>query len=613
MYLKDKRRRQPSGKAVTLTMVITERLAQLRRSMAQRGMDGYVVVTDDFHGSEYVGDYFKARAYLSGFTGSAGTLVVLPDRAALWTDGRYFLQAADQLAGSGIELMRMGQPNVPTIPAFLAEQLPEGGALGFDGRTVSSSFARTMEKALAAKHVRFTGEQDLVDGVWPDRPALSDKPVWELTGCGLTRSEKLATLREKMAESDAAYLLLTSLTEIAWTLNLRGGDVACTPVFLSFLLIGREDAQLCIQPQAVSADIGAKLAADGVAMRPYSGIYDILRALPAGTRVMADSATANYRIMESLSQAAVLDQPSPAILMKACKTREEVDNFRAAHVKDGAALCRFLHWIKTHVGKEPITELSAAAKLAAFRAQQPDFLDLSFDTIAGYGPHGAIVHYDPTPETDVPLHAEGLLLLDSGAHYRQGTTDVTRTIALGPVTDEEKRMFTLVLKGHLALSAARFPHGATGENLDVLARMPLWEQGLDYNHGTGHGVGYILSVHEGPQSFRWHSLDGRRYPLEEGMVISNEPGYYEAGKFGIRHENLVLVRTGDKTEFGQFMYLEPLTMAPFDRDAIDTSLLTEGELAQLNDYHRQVYATVSPLLDAEEQAWLAEATAPLTR
>ena len=437
--------------------------------------------------------------------------------------------------------------------------------------------------------------------------------MWELTGCGLTRSEKLAKLREKMVESDAAYLLLTSLTEIAWALNLRGGDVACTPVFLSFLLIGREDAQLCIQPQAVSADIGAKLAADGVAMRPYGDIYDILRALPAGTRVMADSATANYRIMESLSQAAVLDQPSPAILMKACKTREEVENFRAAHVKDGAALCRFLHWVKTHVGKEPITELSAAAKLAAFRAQQPDFLDLSFDTIAGYGPHGAIVHYDPTPETDVPLHAAGLLLLDSGAHYRQGTTDVTRTIALGPVTDEEKRMFTLVLKGHLALSAARFPHGATGENLDVLARMPLWERGLDYNHGTGHGVGYILSVHEGPQSFRWHSLDGRRYPLEEGMVISNEPGYYEAGKFGIRHENLVLVRTGDKTEFGQFMYLEPLTMAPFDRDAIDVSLLTEGELAQLNDYHRQVYATVSPLLDAEEQAWLAEATAPLTR
>lgn len=593
--------------------VITERLARLRREMAQRGMDGYVVVTDDFHGSEYVGDYFKARAYLSGFTGSAGTLVVLPDRAALWTDGRYFLQAAEQLAGSTIELMRMGQPGVPAIGAFLAQHLPEGGVLGFDGRTVSSSFAGTLEKALEAKHIRFAGGEDLVDAVWPDRPALSDRPVWELTGCGLSREEKLAKLREKMAAEDAAYLLLTSLTEIAWALNLRGGDVACTPVFLSFLLIGREDAQLCIQPQAVPADIVEKLTACGVTLRPYGSIYDLLRALPAGTRVMADSATANYRIMESLSHAEVLDQPSPAVLMKACKTQEETDGFRAAHIKDGAALCRFLYWLKTRIGEEPMTELSAAARLAAFRAEQPDFLDLSFDTIAGYGPHGAIVHYDPTPETDVPLHPEGLLLVDSGAHYRQGTTDVTRTIALGPVTQEEKRMFTLVLKGHLALAAARFPHGATGENLDVLARLPLWEQGLDYNHGTGHGVGFILSVHEGPQSFRWRSTDGRRIPLEEGMVISNEPGYYEAGKFGIRHENLVLVRAGETTDYGQFMYLEPLTMAPFDRDAIDVSLLTEAELAQLNGYHRLVYDTVAPLLPAEEQAWLAVATAPLHR
>ena len=593
--------------------VITERLARLRREMAQRGMDGYVVVTDDFHGSEYVGDYFKARAYLSGFTGSAGTLVVLPDRAALWTDGRYFLQAAEQLTGSTIELMRMGQPGVPAIGAFLAQHLPEGGVLGFDGRTVSSSFAGTLEKALEAKHIRFAGGEDLVDAVWPDRPALSDRPVWELTGCGLSREEKLAKLREKMAAADAAYLLLTSLTEIAWALDLRGGDVACTPVFLSFLLIGREDAQLCIQPQAVPADIVEKLTACGVTLRPYGAIYDLLRALPAGTRVMADSATANYRIMESLSHAEVLDQPSPAVLMKACKTQEETDGFRAAHIKDGAALCRFLYWLKTRIGEEPMTELSAAARLAVFRAEQPDFLDLSFDTIAGYGPHGAIVHYDPTPETDVPLHPEGLLLVDSGAHYRQGTTDVTRTIALGPVTQEEKRMFTLVLKGHLALAAARFPHGATGENLDVLARLPLWEQGLDYNHGTGHGVGFILSVHEGPQSFRWRSTDGRRIPLEEGMVISNEPGYYEAGKFGIRHENLVLVRAGETTDYGQFMYLEPLTMAPFDRDAIDVSLLTEAELAQLNGYHRLVYDTVAPLLPAEEQAWLAAATAPLHR
>ena len=592
-----------------------EKLRLLRQRMQEQGMDAYVVVTDDFHGSEYVGDYFKAREYLSGFTGSAGTLVVLPDSAALWTDGRYFLQAADQLAGSTIDLMRAGQPGVPTIGAFLAQRVPQGGTVGFDGRTVSSLFARTLAAAMEGKNVRFAYEQDLAGAVWPDRPALSAQPVWELPAecAGLTREEKLRLLREKMRETGAEVLVLTALDEVAWTLNLRGDDVRCTPVFLSFLLIGREDAQLCIQPQAVPADIAEKLTACGVTMRPYGAIYDLLRALPAGTRVMADSATANYRIMESLSHVEVLDQPSPAVLMKACKTQEETDGFRAAHIKDGAALCRFLYWLKTRIGEEPMTELSAAARLAAFRAEQPDFLDLSFDTIAGYGPHGAIVHYDPTPETDVPLHPEGLLLVDSGAHYRQGTTDVTRTIALGPVTQEEKRMFTLGLKGHLALAAARFPRGATGENLDVLARLPLWEQGLDYNHGTGHGVGFILSVHEGPQSFRWHSTDGRRIPLEEGMVISNEPGYYEAGKFGIRHENLVLVRAGETTDYGQFMYLEPLTMAPFDRDAIDVSLLTEAELALLNDYHKLVYDTVAPLLPAEEQAWLAAATAPLCR
>ena len=362
---------------------------------------------------------------------------------------------------------------------------------------------------------------------------------------------------------------------------------------------------------AKAAPIAAHLKALDTEILPYDAIYEFICRYGEKDAVMCALSILNYKLYQGIARCRVVDM-DPVQLLKAVKNPVELENMRKTHIKDGVAVTRFMHWAKTHA-KEGYTEMQAADVLEGFRKEQEGYMYPSFETIAGYGPHGAIVHYDPTPETDVPLHAAGLLLLDSGAHYRQGTTDVTRTIALGPVTDEEKRMFTLVLKGHLALSAARFPHGATGENLDVLARMPLWEQGLDYNHGTGHGVGYILSVHEGPQSFRWHSLDGRRYPLEEGMVISNEPGYYEAGKFGIRHENLVLVRTGDKTEFGQFMYLEPLTMAPFDRDAIDVSLLTEGELAQLNDYHRQVYATVSPLLDAEEQAWLAEATAPLTR
>ena len=594
-------------------MVITERLAQLRRSMAQRGMDGYVVVTDDFHGSEYVGDYFKARAYLSGFTGSAGTLVVLPDRAALWTDGRYFLQAADQLAGSGIELMRMGQPNVPTIPAFLAEQLPEGGALGFDGRTVSSSFARTMEKALAAKHVRLTGEQDLVDGVWPDRPALSDKPVWELTGCGLTRSEKLAKLREKMAESDAAYLLLTGLTEIAWALNLRGGDVACTPVFLGFLLLTKEDAVLCARAGAVGEEVKAALAADGVRLADYEGIYGLVRALPRGTRVLLDGATANYRLTQSVPDGAeTLDRPSPIVPMKAVKNAVEQENLRRAHLADGIALTRFLRWLKCDAVREGATELSAAAKLEEYRRESADYLEPSFDPILAYGPHGAIVHYEATEETNVPLEAHGLLLADTGGHYRTGTTDVTRTVALGPVAEEEKRACTLVLRGHLALAAARFRAGVTGENLDILARGPLWDEGLDYNHGTGHGVGYLLSVHEGPQRIHWSIASNARHTaLEPGMIFSDEPGLYLAGKFGVRLENLLLVREAETNAYGRFLSLEPLTLAPFDHDTIDPSLLSDRELTQLNAYHARVYEALVPHLDAETRAWLRGVTAPL--
>ena len=369
-----------------------EKLRLLRQRMQEQGMDAYVVVTDDFHGSEYVGDYFKAREYLSGFTGSAGTLVVLPDSAALWTDGRYFLQAADQLAGSTIDLMRAGQPGVPTIGAFLAQRVPQGGTVGFDGRTVSSLFARTMAAALEGKNVRFAYEQDLAGAVWPDRPALSAQPVWELPAecAGLTREEKLRLLREKMRETGAEVLVLTALDEVAWTLNLRGDDVRCTPVFLSFLLLRQEEATLCVQEQILSGELKEKLVACGVALAPYESIYDRLRAIPAGTAVQTDSATANYSVLQSLSGAKVLDRPSPVQLMKAMKTPAEQENFRAAHIKDGVAVCRFICWLQSHVGKEPITECSAAAKLESFRAQQPDYLGPSFDSIMAFGPHGAI-------------------------------------------------------------------------------------------------------------------------------------------------------------------------------------------------------------------------------
>ena len=586
-------------------MTIQDRIALLRRCMAHRGLTACVVVTDDFHGSEYVGDHFKAREYLSGFTGSAGTLAVLPDRAALWTDGRYFLQAERQLEGSGIELMRAGQPDVPTLSAFLAQHLPEGGVLGFDERTVSTRLYRTLEEALSAKHIRLDGAHDLAEEVWPDRPALSAQPLWPLAS-DVSRREKLSLLREKMAEKNAGHLLLTDLTDIAWTLNLRGGDVACTPVFLAFLLLSEADAVLFVQPQAVSPAIADALAADGVTLRPYGDIYSHLSALPAEDCVLLDSATANSQITRALAHTRTVDAPSPAAALKAVKSPGEQDGFRRAHLLDGVALTRFLYRLKT--APTGLTEVSAAALLHELRAESEEFLEDSFDTIAAYGPHGAVVHYEPTAETDVPLEARGLLLCDSGGHYRGGTTDVTRTVALGPVSDAERRMCTLVLQGHIRLAMARFPKGVTGENLDVLARMPLWQQGLDYNHGTGHGVGCVLSVHESPPSFRWRIVENTPHPaLETGMVISDEPGYYEAGQYGIRHESLLLVQPdGD-----DFLRFEVLTLAPFDRDALDVSLLSDEERQWLNDYHRRVREALSPHLSAEERRWLNDVTQPL--
>ena len=427
-------------------MQTTEKLTTLREKLRDAGMDGYVVTTGDFHGSEYVGSFFKTRAWLSGFTGSAGTLVVLPERAALWTDGRYFLQAGQQLAGSTIELMREGQPGVPSVADFLAEHLPRGGTLGFDGRTVSAAFARGLEKALAPREIRFAADRDLVGEIWADRPALSAEPVWELDAAlaGLTREEKLALLRRDMAAQDADTLLLTALDEIAWTLNLRGGDVACTPVFLSFLLIGRERAVLCVQRQILSPEIERALAACGVELAPYADIYDRIAHLPAGTTLLADSASANSRIIRSVPRGVtLLDRPSPVILHKAVKTEAEQANIRAAHVKDGVAVCRFLYWLKTCVGYEEITERSAAAKLESFRAEQADYLGASFDPIAAYGAHAAIVHYDPAQQAEETcLAPRGLCLFDTGGHYLQGTTDITRTVALGPVTADERRLFT---------------------------------------------------------------------------------------------------------------------------------------------------------------------------
>ena len=594
-------------------MRIDEKLTRLRELMNENSFSAYIIPTDDFHSSEYVGDYFKAREYMSGFTGSAGTLVVLQDKAALWTDGRYFLQAARQLQGSTIELMRSGQPDVPKIEEYLEKNLGEKTVIGFDGRTVTKRFVETIGDKTDAKQISFDGSKDLVDVIWTDRPPLSKKPVWELhvKYAGKSREDKIKEVRAKMQEEKADQLLVTALDEIAWLFNLRGGDIAHTPVFLSYLLLTKEQITLFAHEEIFPVQILERLTQEGVTIKPYEEIGQAVGNMPAGTKVWLDSGTVNYRLTQKVPKdVEILDQESPIVLMKAVKTPEEMRHMRAAHIKDGVAVTRFIHWLKTNVDRETVTEVGAAGKLEMLRLQMEGYLEPSFSSIIAYGPHGAIVHYAPTQESDVEMKAKSFCLADVGGHYQEGTTDITRTIALGDLTEEEKRYYTTVLRGNLALGAAKFVEGVSGQNLDVLARGPLWELGMDYNHGTGHGVGYILGVHEGPQRIHWRVAPGAKsIPLEEGMIVSDEPGLYLEGRFGIRLENLVLCRKGEKNDHGQFLYLEPLTMVPFDREAILPELMTEKELECLNRYHQRVYEALSPHLDEEEQGWLKEMTA----
>lgn len=605
---------------------VEDKLNALRRLMRERNLSAYIVPTGDFHGSEYVGDYFKTREYMSGFTGSAGTLIVLSGEAALWTDGRYFIQAADQLAGSSITLMKAGQPDVPSIEAYLFDKLEEGSVIGFDGRTVTAGFVRKIAEKTGVKQITFADGEDLVDHVWTDRPAISTEPVWELDAAyaGRSREEKLAAVRDRMCEEQADVLLMTALDEIAWLLNLRGNDVKYTPVFLAYMLVLQERAILCVHEQILPSEIRVALEQAGIETVPYEAVGEIVSDVCREKRVWIDSASVNYSLTGSLPADAVqIDRCSPVIHMKAVKTPQEMAHIRKAHIQDGVAVTRFIRWLKMSVQEqsgeklpdeaaERITELSAARKLETFRAQMEGYLGASFAPIIAYGAHGAIVHYEPTAQTDVQIRAGELCLADTGGHYREGTTDVTRTVALGKVTEEEKWYYTTALRGHLALGAAKFIHGICGQNLDVLARAPLWEAALDYNHGTGHGVGFLLGVHEGPQRFHWRITQNvQSVVLEEGMVISNEPGVYLEGRFGIRHENLVLCRRGEKNEYGQFMYLEPLTMVPYDRDAILPELLSEREKQLLNDYHALVYRTLAPYLTEQEREWLQEATAEI--
>ena len=593
--------------------MIPERLARLRAEMKKRNIAVYVVPTADYHESEYVGEHFKARKYITGFTGSAGTAVVTMEEAGLWTDGRYFLQAAAQLEGTTVTLFRMGEEGVPTIPEYLANVLKAGDVLGFDGRVINAAlgeqFAALAEKARGSVYA----EEDLVGLIWEDRPPLPDKKVWVLPAeyAGKSAADKIADVRAAMEKEGADVHLLTSLYDIAWLLNIRGGDIDYVPVVLSYLALTAERCLWFVREEVLTPELREHLAQTGVETAPYEDFYGWAAAVPAGKKVLLDKKTCNTRLLRSLDGGVqVLDRANPTVLMRAMKNETELANTRAAHRKDAAAMIRFLRWLKTNAGKVPLTEISAADYLAARRAEQEGFLGLSFATICGYGPHGAIIHYGATPETDVPLKAEGLLLVDSGGHYLEGTTDITRTVALGPLSDEMKSVFTLVLRSHLQLANARFLYGCSGINLDVLAREPLWAADLDYKHGTGHGIGHILNVHEGPNAFRWKVSPGRSEDavLEEGMITSDEPGLYLEGKFGVRTESELLCRKGAKNEFGQFMYFENLTYVPIDLDAVDPDAMNETEKGWLNAYHAMVYETMAPLLDEEDRAWLKDAT-----
>lgn len=591
-------------------------LTLLREAMRRHGMDVYLIPTGDSHGSEYVGDHFKARAYVSGFTGSAGTLVVTMDDAGLWTDGRYFLQAGQQLEGSGIRLFRMGEKGVPKVLDYLRDVLKPGMVLGFNGDCVMQSFARKCAEAARRSGAGVASDADLVDEIWKDRPARSCRRAWILpeTYAGKSVRDKLAGIRETMEDAGADYLLLASLCDICWLLNVRGGDVRCTPVVLSYFLLSAKEAVWYVQDGCLGQEIRNTLEKSGVTVKDYDRIGQDLAGLPAGSSLHMDPSFISARLVSRIpGHVTVIEGPDPTALAKAVKNPVEVENERIAHIRDGVAVTKFIYWLKTHVASEEITEISAAEYLEKLRQAQPHYVEASFDPIIAYGPHAALPHYSADETSNALLKPSGFVLADTGGHYLEGTTDITRTIVLGPLTDKEKEMFTDVLRGQIALSGASFLYGCTGRNLDGLARTPLWDQGLDYMHGTGHGVGYLLSVHEGPNSIRCLRTGNNEDEcvFEEGMITSNEPGLYLEGEFGIRHENLMVCLKDRTKGSGNFMHFETLTMVPFDRAAILTDRMTEKELRWLNGYHRKVYETIGPLLTPEEKSWLARETAPL--
>lgn len=595
------------------TVIIT-RIEELRTVMKSEGIDAFVFPSTDPHNGEYVPEHWKGREFISGFNGSAGTAVVTMDDAALWTDSRYFLQAEEQLAGTGFRLMKLKIEGTPTISQWLGRKLAANGGtvVGIDGMVNSIGTVEALADELRAEGgITLRTNFDPLKVIWKDRPAIpSDMAiVHPQKYAGESAQSKIARIRQALRERHVEGMLVSALDDIAWALNIRGTDVHCNPVVVSYLLITMDSVTLYINSDKLTPVVREHLAANGVMTDEYENVKNGLAGYD-GYNILMDPDETCYTLYKAYGDRPKVLAPSPLTSMKIVKNETEIMGYRYAMLRDGIAMVKFLRWLVPAVEEGGVTEVSASDELEAFRAEQSLFKDISFDTIAGYGAHGAIVHYEPTPETDIELKPEGLLLLDSGAQYLDGTTDITRTIALGPVTDEQKHIYTLVLKGHIRLAMAKFPANASGTQIDILAREAMWREGLNYMHGTGHGVGSYLSVHEGPHQIR---MEYKPEPLRAGMTVTNEPGLYLAGKFGVRIENTMLITEYMNTEYGRFLKLEPLTLCPIDKTPIDVDMLADEELDYLNDYHAAVFKSLSPYLDDEMTEWLANACAPLTR
>lgn len=593
-----------------------QRIAALQEALKQAGIDYYIVPTADYHNSEYVNDYFKMREFLSGFTGSAGTLAVSGKEAGLWTDGRYFVQAERELEGSGIVLYRMDEEGVPTVEEYLEKNMCGGQTIGFDGRVVSAFFGKKLEKIAADKNGKLSYDKDVAAQLWQDRPPLPVSQVWGIPegSCGMGVQDKLAKVRGKMKEEGAAHLLISKLDDIMWLYNIRGNDVENNPVALSYTFVSMDGAVLFLQYEALTGEARAHLAQGGVICRDYSSVVEYLQNCPLDGKVWCASHDINYMLYKLMQQRTELvDKENPTELMKAVKTPVELANIRKCYLEDSVVLTKFLFWMKENAGRVLMDELGAARKLDAMRAKIPGFLDLSFETISAYKSNAAMAHYSATEEHSDAIVADGFYLVDSGGQYRGGTTDVTRTIALGGITDEMKMHFTKVVCSMLRLADAKFLYGCTGRNLDIIARQPLWDCGMDYKHGTGHGIGYILNVHEGPHRISWQYRPelGGETVLEEGMIVSDEPGMYVQDSHGIRTENILEVVKEDKNEYGQFMGFRHLTYVPIDLDAVDTKYMEPSDIRKLNAYHEEVYTRLAPYFAGEELEKLKNVTKSL--